>query len=138
MGFLDHTVADVIEPKPVEEGEYLIEVTRAEVVDRRPKEGEEESPGQMLRLRFRHAEVKHATRLTDWFVFPCEGDDEDVVEMKLLKLKRFQTAFDCDIDAMDDSEELVGMTGRAWVVQEDAPDQPEGVRNNIAGYPQAA
>lgn len=124
MGILDYHLDDVPELLCVPDGQYQLEVTRAE--SKLDKNG---NPGiQMVFSVMGQADTK---RVGYWLSLPGESDDKDTANMKLRRVKAFAEAFNVT-SANDNDDGFVGLSG--WVVLALEEDPQYGETNRIRRF----
>lgn len=133
MGFLKRNLDAVPDLRAVADGEYLLKIARAELIARKPKEGEAVSPGDMLRIRFKIVGEPTAFPVLDWLCIGNENMDPEMADNFDRALKYFQDCFKVKLQELDSPDQLVGHEGSALLQETPAPT-PEGTRNVVAKY----
>lgn len=100
-------LADVQEPKPVEEEQYKMQVVSSEdAVSKKNPDRE------FVKACFRILDVPNAPLVNEILCYPLESDAPNIQEMFALNLKRYCTAFDVPFSGMEiDHSAAEGNTG---------------------------
>ena len=122
MSFIDVKVGDVEEQGPAPEGTYDLVISNAMV-------GEAKSSGNpqiVVTINIEgHSEympIRHYLGL------PAEDDDQDMSDRKRRSLKRFMTLFNIPFDDGINTEDFLGATASALVVQGEPNDNGAAAR----------
>lgn len=108
-----------LEDKAVPEGEYELRVVKAEYKE--TKSGENHMIALAARVEGQDGEG--ISLVNHYIVMPKDGDVAATTRMRMRDLKRFLVAFGVDtkdgFDPETQTEELVGLTGKVRLVQEE-------------------
>jgi hypothetical protein len=114
MGFISEDLDDVEESKAAPEGEYDLRIVSA--VD---KPSKKETPMITVGLKIEDPDVD--APLVRYYLIGWDRDTpEDQVRMRKLEAKRFQECFDAPSGF--EADDLIGLTGRSFVNQEEGQD----------------
>lgn len=114
MSFIRADLDDVREAEVVEEGEYDLRIIKAE--DGESKSG---NPMVTLLIRIEDAPIANPAPVRHWMLIPDAATPPEQKQMRLLEIKRLLQCFGIKYDGGFDTEDLVGATGRAFLVQEE-------------------
>lgn len=119
MSFLDVSLKDVPELEALEEGEYQIQITSAEV-------GESDTTGgKYLLLRCEVPAIPESKDFTHVLMLPADGDSEKQRIKRLNRLKEAMEAFGYDHSKGIETEDLVGSEAWAFLTIEESPEYGE-------------
>lgn len=125
MGFISVALDDVKEPTVVPEGEYDLRIVKKE--DKESKKG---NPMTVCYIRIEDAAVANPAIIVHYMTPPTADTPMDQVSMRLLDIKRFLQLFGVGYgDGGFDTDDLVGATGRGYLIQEEGEDRV--VRNKL-------
>ena len=115
MPFITEALDDVHEPKPAPDGEYELQIIKAE-------ERESKNTGRemmVVSVKFVDPDIE-APPFQHYLLKWTDEDDDAQVRMRKLEIKRFCQCFDLPPDFGE--EDLAGATGLSYVVQEEGDD----------------
>jgi len=118
MPFIDVALDDAAELEVVEEGEYELQIAKAE-------DGESKAGNLMttVYIKILDAPIANASLVRHWITYPDESTPPEQRAMRLIDIKRFLVLFNIIHDGNGfNSEDLVGATARCLVIQEEADD----------------
>lgn len=133
MAFINIPLGDVKEPDVVPEGQYELQIVKAE-------DGESKQGNAMTTISMRVVGEPKAQLVRHWLTYPNSRTPADQVEMRRLDIKRFLVAFgfsEEEIAGGFDTADLVGRTANVLLTQEESEDQ-DGVFYNRLRLPKLA
>ena len=114
MTFVPIKLDDVQESQPVEEGEYDLQIVKAEV-------GESKKGNTMITVALRVLDEPNASLVNHWIVPPKASDSPERQSLGRLDIARFCYAFGIPYDASQggfDTEDFHGKTARVFLKKE--------------------
>lgn len=116
MPFVPIRLDDVQEGENVKEGEYEVQIVKAEL-------GESKKGNSMVTVMLRIIGEANANPINHWLVPPKSGDPEDQQRFRKLDIKRFCAAFDIPHeDGGFDTDDFPGKTAFVTVTAEENKD----------------
>ena len=128
MSLLDFNLENVTELSTVPEGEYAIRVVNCEL------KTSQKTGGNYLNVRLELADEADSKNITHIIMLPADGDDDKRRNNRLRAVKMFYEAFDVDYTKGVETEDLVGLTGWAIVVEEESDEY--GTQNRVRRFVQ--
>lgn len=133
MTFIPVNLDDAVEPKPVPNGRYQLQITGAEVTETGSQSKRPGSP--QFRVSIGFVGDVNAPNITHFISLPHEDDEAKTANFKALNLKRFLHLFRVPyssqgIDLHKMAMDMVGATAEAEVTQ-DTPDDKGNVYNRL-------
>lgn len=126
MSFLDVNLEDTPELEALEEGEYKVQINKAEV-------GESSTgSGKYLLLRLEVPTEPTSKGFTDVMMLDDPSQDEKTNIRRLNRLKRALKAYGYDFSSGIETEDLEGLEAWAYLKVEESPEY--GEQNRVARY----
>lgn len=119
MAFLDLSLEDVPELEALEEGEYQVQITSAEIGE------SDKTGGKYVMLRLEVPAVAESKDFTHVLMLPADGDSEKQKIKRLNRLKEAMQAFGYDYSNGIETEELVGLEAWAYLMVEESAEYGE-------------
>lgn len=129
MAFIPVNLDDAVEPQPVGEGSYNLQITKCDLQD--SKAGK-----PMFRVSIGFPDEPNTPNMTQFISLPSEEDEPSTAEFKALMLKRFLHLFNISYDPKGiDTEkmamEMVGASAQGAHVTLGEPNENGDVYNQL-------
>lgn len=119
MSFLDVALDDVPELKALEEGEYEVQITSADIGE------SDKTGGKYLMLRLEVPTEPESKDFTHVLMLPADGDSEKQRIKRLSRLKEAMEAFGYDYSQGIETDALEGLTSWAYLAVEESGEYGE-------------